>query len=184
MSVHVMPGEGLYSFPGTPDTVAPKGWPECAMPTPWHESGFYGLHGGAGVMFSTIVDGQRRFLLVKRTTKNALWPGQWQLPGGALEIGETPLEAAQRETMEELAIPALGGGTVLGEVVYTHESGWTYTNYAVCLKDAPEHRVDGLEIAHAAWYTPEEVLSISETASMVPELAANIPRILALFPPI
>lgn len=181
--VHVMPGDGLYSFPGTPDTVAPKDWPECAPPTQWHGSGFYGLHGAAGVMFSTVIDGERQFLLVKRAGASPNRPGLWQLPGGALEVGETPLEAARRQTMEELAIPDLGGGTVLGEVVYAHSSGWQYTNYAISLEDAPAHHVDGLEIAHAAWYTAEEVLSISETVSMVPELAANIRRILALFPP-
>ncbi|QOD05430.1 NUDIX hydrolase [Pseudarthrobacter sp. BIM B-2242] len=132
-------------------------------------------------MFSTIVDGERQFMLVKRTTKNALWPGQMQLPGGAMEPGETPLEAAQRETMEELAIPELGGGTVVGEVVYSHPSGWKYTNYAVELEEVPEHRVDGHEIVRASWYTAEEVLSIAQSIQMVPELAENIPAILALF---
>lgn len=179
--VHVMPGEGLYSFPGTPDTVAQEGWPECAVPTQWHESGFYGLHGAAGVMFSTVVDGARQFLLVKRASRNGILPGLMQLPGGAMEAGETPLEAAQRETMEELAIPELGRGAVLGEVVYTHPSGWKYTNYAVALEEVPEHRVDGLEIARASWYTADEVLTIAQSIQMVPELAENIPAILALF---
>lgn len=101
------------------------------VPTEWHESGYYGLHGAAGAMLSVVMDGERKFLLVKRASSTASQPGLWQLPGGALEAGETPREAAQRETMEEIAIPDLGGGSVVGEVVYEHRTGWKYTNYAV-----------------------------------------------------
>jgi 8-oxo-dGTP diphosphatase len=43
-------------------------------------------------------------LLVKRS--RAPWRGLWSLPGGSIEAGETPREAASRELMEETGISA------------------------------------------------------------------------------
>ena len=54
------------------------------------------------------------FVLIKRANRgrNA---GQWALPGGKVEAGETGLEAALREAHEEVGLPAIGV-RVLGEL--------------------------------------------------------------------
>ncbi len=59
---------------------------------------------GVGV----VVLGARGVLLVKRAQPPR--QGQWSLPGGAQELGETVFEAARRETLEEtgLEIEVLG----------------------------------------------------------------------------
>lgn len=180
VTVRQMPGD-LYSFPGSPDTIAPDGWPGCMAPTKWHDSGYFGLHGAAGAMLSAIAHGERQFLLVDTSVTETRRTEVWQLPGGALEGAETPLEAAERETMEELEIPSLGGGRVIGEVAFVHESGWRYTTYAVELEEVPEHRVDGAEIRRAAWFTEAELLDLARTNMMVPELAEKVPALLKLF---
>tara|TARA_Y100000310_G_scaffold334647_1_gene414874 strand:- start:263 stop:667 length:405 start_codon:yes stop_codon:yes gene_type:complete len=50
-----------------------------------------------------ILDADNRVLLGRRPTDVACWaPGKWALPGGKVEPGETPLQAAVRETKEEM----------------------------------------------------------------------------------
>ena len=50
-----------------------------------------------------ILDNQNRILLGERPTDITCWaPGKWAFPGGHIERGETPEEAAIRETKEEM----------------------------------------------------------------------------------
>lgn len=56
---------------------------------------------GAGLIF---VDNQNRILLVEPTYKK-----NWEVPGGMVEAGETPRDAARREAREELGIDVVVG---------------------------------------------------------------------------
>lgn len=47
-----------------------------------------------------IVNSENKILLLQRSDKSSLG-GKWSLPGGALEEGENPYEAIQREIDEE-----------------------------------------------------------------------------------
>ena len=48
-----------------------------------------------------IVDNEDNVLLLKRPTWITWGAGKWAFPGGKMEVGETPLQAAMRETKEE-----------------------------------------------------------------------------------
>jgi 8-oxo-dGTP pyrophosphatase MutT (NUDIX family) len=50
------------------------------------------------------VAGGAAFLLCRRPSKMRRHAGQWALPGGRLDAGETPLDAALRELDEELGL--------------------------------------------------------------------------------
>jgi len=48
---------------------------------------------------AAIIDTRGRILLVKRADN-----GRWAMPGGALEVGETPAEGVVREALEETGV--------------------------------------------------------------------------------
>lgn len=53
-------------------------------------------------------DAQNRILLQHRDSATPIWPQKWGLPGGGIEQGETPEEAARRELEEETGIRVHG----------------------------------------------------------------------------
>ncbi len=64
-------------------------------------------------------------LITRRSLKLKKHAGQWALPGGRMEAGETPEETALREMAEEVGLE-LGKGRVIGRLDdYTTRSGFT-----------------------------------------------------------
>ncbi len=70
-------------------------------------------------------DSARRFLLARRATPGH-GQGQWELPGGKVEPGETPREALRREIREELAVDSEVGHL---SCLLTHD----YTDFRIIL---------------------------------------------------
>ena len=73
------------------------------------------------------VSGGAAFLLCRRPSSMRRHAGQWALPGGRLDGGETPLDAALRELEEELGL-RLNAQSVVGWLDdYATRSGFVIT---------------------------------------------------------
>ena len=87
------------------------------------------------------------FLLTKRASSLRAHRGQWALPGGRCDAGETPVEAALRELDEELAL-RLDRDAVLGTLDdYPTRSGYLITPVVVWAADSAAIKPNPDEVA-------------------------------------
>jgi 8-oxo-dGTP diphosphatase len=113
-----------------------------------------------------------RVLLVRRG-KPPRW-GQWSLPGGAQQLGETVAEAARREVREEVGLEV-----ALGEIVATvdlierdpHDRIRYHYTVIDFVAEAPSAALQpGSDAADARWFSIEEIEALglwSETVRVI-----------------
>src|SRR4051812_13628167 len=87
--------------------------------------------------FAAVRDEQGRVLLVRRSDS-----GNWELPGGRVELGETATTAAEREVVEEsgvaIKVTRLAGVyTDPGHVMVYPDTGEARQQFAVCFHALP-----------------------------------------------
>jgi 8-oxo-dGTP pyrophosphatase MutT (NUDIX family) len=110
------------------------------------------------------------FLITRRARGLRNHGGQWALPGGRLDPGESAVEAARRELHEELGV-ALGAEHVLGLLDdYATRSGFVITPVVLFAGEVPELAPDPSEVA-AAYRVPVGVLEGREVPHLrrIPE---------------
>jgi 8-oxo-dGTP diphosphatase len=123
---------------------------------------------GVGVVI--VEDG--RVLLIKRGKAPLL--GEWSIPGGMLELGETLRQAAEREALEETSL-TVRATELLGvfDRIIPDEQQRTIYHYVLidflCETVSGEMRASG-DAADAGWFTPNEVAQMSlaeDTAGVI-----------------
>ena len=107
-------------------------------------------------------DGPLEVLLLRRNDNSSFVPGAWVFPGGAIDGGETPEEAAARETFEE-------AGLRVDPAQFVATSRWITPAgipkrfdtwfFIVRIERDAEVTIDGNEIVEAMWITPAEALA-------------------------
>jgi len=106
-----------------------------------------------------IVFKDGRVLLVRRGQPPA--EGEWAIPGGSVEIGETLQQAAQRELLEETGIVIQAGEPCfIFDVIQTDTDGRVRFHYVVI--DLLADYVEGFpraggDAADARWVSAEEL---------------------------
>jgi 8-oxo-dGTP pyrophosphatase MutT (NUDIX family) len=113
-----------------------------------------------------IRDDGGRILLVQH------FEGRWQLPGGAVDPGERPAEAMQRECLEEAGItvePIRIAGVFGGpeyRLTYSNgdEAGWVVTVFEARIAAGDPSPSDD-ETQAVGWFSPEEIDALELAAS-------------------
>lgn len=115
----------------------------------------WGRFGAAGAVFVTPGAGGDRLVMLQLRSRYAHEGGTWSCAGGALDLGETPLEGALREAAEEVGPPP-GAARVLGQHVFAPADDWTYTTVVVEV-DEPFGSSQNFETDVVAWVPCGEV---------------------------
>ncbi|MFJ6487069.1 NUDIX hydrolase [Streptomyces californicus] len=104
------------------------------------------------VSTAIIVDGGKVLMIRRRQREGKLL---WAFPGGGIEAGESPEQAAVRETAEEVGLE-VKAVRVLGDRV--HPQTGVPMSYVACELISGEAIVgDAEEIAAVAWIRHEEI---------------------------
>ncbi len=120
---------------------------------------------------AVIIDDDR-VLLVKRGHPPLM--GEWSIPGGVLEVGETLREAAVREALEETGLQ-VEPADLLGvfDRVLRDEAGRTQYHYVLidflCRRTSGKPQAAG-DAAEARWFTKEEAAGLplaKDTAEVI-----------------
>ncbi|MFK0045494.1 NUDIX hydrolase [Streptomyces sp. NPDC090741] len=100
-----------------------------------------------------VIASEGRVLMIRRRQREGRL--SWALPGGGIEAGETPEQAAVREVAEETALE-VKAVRVIGQRIHP-DSGADMT-YVACEAVAGEARVeDAEELAEVAWVLLDEI---------------------------
>lgn len=133
------------------------------------------------VIIAVIKKGNK-YLLTKRAVIDHEDPpeyiGQWELPGGGMELGETPEEALHREVKEELGI----------EVRIISKFPFSFTKIRghwqglflcyLCETEASEDSIVlNEESSEFTWLTVEEVTHVESLPGVIEVISAfNLPQ--------
>ena len=111
-----------------------------------------------------------RFLLLQRAEHDQSFASHWGAPGGGIDDGETPAEAALREVREETGLcfeladlEELGAGYV---TIDNKGKQFEYHMYRIRVDAEPELVLDQNEHQNHVWVTAEEALELPLVADM------------------
>jgi 8-oxo-dGTP pyrophosphatase MutT (NUDIX family) len=121
----------------------------------------------------TVRHGIPCLLLTRRSARLNSHPGQWALPGGRRDAGETAVDGALRELAEEVGLE-LGAAAVLGELDdYVTRSGYVMTP-VVCWA-GPTGRLTGSEAEVASvHHVPLADLDVEPRLVYIPQSSAPV----------
>lgn len=122
----------------------------------------WGLHGAAGVVFVHRDPDGRPYVMLQKRSAMAHEGGTWSCAGGALDLGETPLEGGLREAAEEVgAIP--DDARTIGHHVFRPADDWHYTTMVVEVSERFGESIN-FETDAVGWFSPDEVETLATHA--------------------
>ena len=109
-------------------------------------------------------------LLVQRNPASRFMGGAWVFPGGAVDPGETDVQAAARELREETAVTVDPGALVAFSRWITPSQvkvRFDTRFFVTPLPDGEQPRVDGGECVDFGWFTPAGALDAHRAGDLL-----------------
>ena len=144
------------------------------MPIPDQYTRGYNL--GVG---GAVVD-KNRLLLVRRASRRGR--GNWQIPGGFVELDETIEKAVVREVLEETGVSSEVRGVLGIRNRYSVENGNSVYVIFLMVSISGEPKPDQREVDQASYFNLEEILQLPQIPDINKEVATSalspFPRLL------
>lgn len=123
-----------------------------------------------------VVEPGPAFLLTRRAPRLRGHAGQWALPGGRVDAGESAEQAARRELAEELGV-VLGPDAVLGRLDdYPTRSGYRITPVVLWGGEEPRIAPNPAEVA-SVHHVPLADIDVDPELVAIPESDAPVVRL-------
>ena len=122
------------------------------------------------VCVGAVVIDDDRLLLIRRGHGPAA--GDWSLPGGRVEFGETMAEALVREVQEETGLEVVAGDYIGHVEIFGDDAHFVVHDYYAIAFD-PDVLVAGDDAAEAAWVDLHAVAELNLSAGLAEFLADN-----------
>jgi 8-oxo-dGTP pyrophosphatase MutT (NUDIX family) len=113
--------------------------------------------------FAAVRDGEGRLLLVRRADT-----GNWELPGGKVELGESSVDAVVREVREEsgirIGVTGLSGVYTDPAHLMVYAGGEVRQQFALCFHARPlsgRLRPDHDETTDAGWFHHDQLAALT-----------------------
>ncbi len=130
---------------------------------------------------AVIVSGGR-VLLVRRATEPLM--GEWSVPGGMLELGETLREGVRREVLEETGLVVEPGEVLdIFDSIFTDDQGRIQYHYVLidylCRLISGEAKA-GTDVSEVRWVSESELAGLRLRGSIESSLRDSVTAILDL----
>ena len=142
-------GERLEPKPDPPD----EGRPACP-------AGHFVHYDNPATTVQAWIERDGTYLILKRNEQP--FAGEWDLPGGFVEMGESPAEAVVREVAEETAL-TVSPTEVIGAFssAYGDTGRHTVDIAYLCRIESGEFELDQVEKSDAAWVRLDEMPALA-----------------------
>jgi len=131
----------------------------------------YPSHPLPAILAALVRDGH--LALVQRDKESL--PRRWGLPGGLIELGESPAQAAERELFEETGIRARGGNILdTFDMVVRDDHGLVRNHFLILVVECRWLAGDGAAASDACafgWFDRPAIAGLDHVHDALPRLA-------------
>lgn len=110
------------------------------------------------LMSKVFVIDEGKILVLRRSATDPKWAMVWDLPGGAIEYGEDPMEAAEREAKEE-------AGLNLAQLRLLDVSSLSEGDYALTITYTAHHTQENVVLSYEhdifQWVSIDELMNLN-----------------------